>query len=228
MAQDFASVLDSLCDGSVDVSFIDHNQYLIAKDQHCVEVELTAIQFDSPTFAGQLLARTELGLETVAEMAGREFCRPGPLSVSGWAIPRLMLLAEGVDPDRDFNRVIDIGPHREVIGSLYRGECDVGATFVDAREASDIGAEVFDTISVVKASPAIPRHAIAYSTELTAADRELISSFMLELAESDGGLELLDQLFLGASGFERIDDAAYDGLRELIEAAGLTVYSHNP
>ena len=228
MAQEFPSMLDALCDGSVDVSFIDHSQYLIARDQQCVEVELTAIRFDSPTFAGQLLARTELGLETVAEMAGREFCRPGPLSVSGWFIPRLMLLSEGIDPDRDFSHMIDIGPNREVIDSLHRGECEVGATFKDARENSEIGAEVFDTVTVLDVSPDIPRHAIAYSVDLRAADRDRITRFMFELAEKEGGLELLNQLFLGASGFEPIDDAAYDGLRELIEAAGLTVYSHNP
>lgn len=214
------SVLDALCSGDAQVSFLDHWAYLKAADEGCAEAALVSIRFGLPTFSSQVVARKDSGIEDIADAAGKTFCRSDEASTSGWIVPRLLFLNAAIDPETSFTSIIDVGGHPQVIEALYLNQCQLGATFVDARAVAETGPDVYEQIVVVATTPDIPNPSIVFSPSLSSEDREAIVSAIMALRSDQ--MDLLENLFQ-VQGFDLIGDSDYDGLRDLIEAAGLTI-----
>ena len=76
------------------------------------------MRFGSPVYYGQIFVRTDSGITELADLAGKTFCRPDPLSTSGWIIPSITLKAAGVDPDTDLAQVVDAGSHDAAVAGV--------------------------------------------------------------------------------------------------------------
>ena len=61
--------------------------YVLAADKGCTEAELVSVRFGSPTYNGQIIVRADSGLNSIADLKGKAFCRADPLSTSSWIIP---------------------------------------------------------------------------------------------------------------------------------------------
>ena len=55
-----------------------------------------------PFYKGQFIANKASGIKTFADLKGKTFCFVDPNSTSGYIIPRIVLKANGIDPDKDF------------------------------------------------------------------------------------------------------------------------------
>lgn len=197
-ASDIDDLVENLCSGEADISYLSHIECLM-----------------------------ESIIEAVEDLVGRKFCRSDPASVSGWAVPRLMLIAHGIAPEADLRKIVHAGSHAEVVNGIYLGNWEAGAAWVDAREIGDAGPDIFEEVIVVEVSPSIPNHAIAFSPMISPEKREQIVSALKELARSDNGQALLSGLFQ-AEGLEVVDDTLYDGIRALLEEVGLSVEEAYP
>jgi len=49
-----------------------------------------------------------------------------PNSTSGYIVPRIVLAANGIDPDKDFKLPQKCGSHNNVGIAVYKGDCDAG------------------------------------------------------------------------------------------------------
>ena len=66
-----------------------------------------------------------------ADLKGKTFCFVDPNSTSGYIVPRIILKANGIDPDTDFKATQNAGSHQNVATAVYKGDCDAGVTFID-------------------------------------------------------------------------------------------------
>src|SRR5450756_1124847 len=46
-------------------------------------------------------------------------------------VPRIILKANGIDPDVDFKATQNAGSHNNVAIAVYKGDCDAGVTYID-------------------------------------------------------------------------------------------------
>jgi phosphonate transport system substrate-binding protein len=84
-------------------------------------------------------------------LVGKTFCGVDD-HTSGWIIPSVMLRANGVDPDTDME-VTFAGTHDAVAAAVYSGDCDAGATFVDARTTIEATSpDVMEVVGVFEVS----------------------------------------------------------------------------
>ena len=173
---------------------------------------------------GQVLLTTPSeGITSVADLAGTTFCRPDPLSTSGWIIPSITMRAEGIDPETDLAEIIDAGGHDAVVISVYNGDCEAGATFVDARtNVEEDFPDVMDKVIVIAESPPIPNDTISFNPSVPADVNSAIVDVFLNLTTTDEGLEILNTVY-SWSGVEVVDDTFYDGFRQQLEAAGVNI-----
>jgi phosphonate transport system substrate-binding protein len=220
-----AAAIEALCAGEAHMGALNTFSTVIAIQRECVEVELVAVRFGSPYYNGQMLAHVDAGVETIADFAGLTFCRDDEFSTSSWIIPSLELRAVGVDPDEDLAGVVDAGGHDLAIIGILEGQCDVGASYVDARgSVEDEYPDVMDLVEVVAISADIPNDGVQYAADFPQELRYQLNPALISVAASEAGAEALSSAY-SWDGLEEKDNSFYDPFLQVLEASGFDVNS---
>lgn len=220
---DFSAAVEAMCSGEAHMGALNTFNYVLAKEKGCAEVALVSVRYGSNFYSGQVVTRADSGIESIEDLEGKSFCRPDPTSTSGWIIPSIAMQAAGIDPDNDLTEIIDTGGHDGVIISVYNGDCDAGSSFVDARSnVEEEYPDVKDVVVVIAESPPIPNDTLSFSPDLDAEIRDQVVDAFLDLASTDEGLEILGTVY-SWSGLEKVEDSFYDGFRQQLDAAGVSI-----
>jgi phosphonate transport system substrate-binding protein len=225
VATEYAGVIEAMCSDppKAHMGSLATFAYVLAAERGCAEAELVSVRFGSPTYNGQLIVLADSGISSISDLSGKTFCRPDPLSTSGWIIPMLTLRAEGIDTDTDLAEVVDAGSHDAVVSAVYNGECDVGATFVDARSSiEEDNPDVMEKVSVIAVTEDIPNDGVQYVPSFPRELRDTINAALLKIAETEEGQEALDTAYNWA-GLELHDNTFYDPFRQVLDASGLDI-----
>jgi phosphonate transport system substrate-binding protein len=227
VATEYAGVIEAMCSDPVKANMgsLATFAYILAHERGCADAELVSVRFGSAVYNGQVIVRADSGIETLADLKGKTFCRPDALSTSGWIIPSIELKAAGVDPNTDLAQVVDAGSHDAVVAAVYNGECDAGSTYVDARTTiEDEHPDVMDVIKVISVSADIPNDGVQYVPSMTREMRDSINNALLKIADTDEGKAALDEAYSWA-GLQKVDDSFYDPFRQVLDAAGVNIES---
>ncbi len=220
---DYTGAVEAMCNGEAQMGALNTFNYVLANERGCADVAVASVRFGSTFYSGQIVTRADSGITSVADLAGKTFCRPDPTSTSGWVIPSIAMRAEGLDPENDLAQIVDAGGHDGVIIAVYNGDCDAGASFVDARSiVEEEFPDVKDQVVVITESAPIPNDNISFTPDVPAETRDAIVQVFLDLASTDEGLEVLNSVY-SWSGMEVVDDTFYDGFRQQLEAAGMSI-----
>jgi phosphonate transport system substrate-binding protein len=135
----------------------------------------------------------------------------------------LTMRAAGIDPDTDLAQVVDAGSHDAVAAAVYNGDCDVGATYVDARtRIEEDYPDVMDQTAVIALTADIPNDGVQYQSSFPRALRDQINAALLKIAETEEGQEALDTAYQWNALIE-VDDTFYDPFRQVLSASGLDI-----
>ncbi len=86
-------------------------------------------------FGGVLFARADRrDVHSVRDLKGKVFAAVDKGSFGGWQAGWRELLRQGIDPERDFARLIFAGTHDAVVLAVLRGEADAGTVRTDTLE----------------------------------------------------------------------------------------------
>ena len=225
VATEYAGVIEAMCSDPPEAHMgsLSTFAYVLAADRGCAEAELVSVRFDSPTYNGQIIVRADSGISSITDLAGKTFCRPDPLSASGWIIPRLTMRAAGLNPESDLAEIVDAGSHDAVVAAVYNGDCDGGATYVDARSTiEEDNPDVMDVVAVIEVSADIPNDGVQFVPSVPEELRTKIIDGLLIVADTEGGQEALETAYSWYE-LEKHDDTFYDPFRQVLQAAGMSV-----
>ena len=226
VATEYAGVIEAMCSDPVEAHMgsLATFAYVLAAERGCAEAALVSVRLGSPTYNGQIIVREDSGITELSQLAGKTFCRPDPLSTSGWIIPSLDLQAAGVNPDTDVE-VLDAGSHDAVVAAVYNGECDAGATYVDARgEIEDQHPDVKEVVAIIHTSVDIPNDGLQFAPSVPQEMRDQIVDAMVKILGTEEGQEAMESAYEW-TGVERHGDEFYDPFRQLLDAAGVDIES---
>jgi phosphonate transport system substrate-binding protein len=219
----FVGAIEAMCSGEAQGGALNTFSYVVASQRNCAKVALASVRFGSTTYAGQIIARADSGITSIADLKGHSFCRPDEFSTSGWIIPSITMKANGVDPATDLTEVIDAGGHPGVVRAVYNGDCDAGATFIDARtNVAEELPDVMDKVVVVTTTGDIPNDSIAFIPSLPQDTVDKITNAFLEMTTEEANMQMLKDLY-SWDGLEKVDDSFYDPFRQTLQAAGVDV-----
>jgi phosphonate transport system substrate-binding protein len=224
VATEYAGVIEAMCSDppKAHMASLATFSYVLAAEKGCAETELVSVRYGSPTYNGQLIVGAETGIAEVTDLAGKTFCRPDPLSTSGWIIPMLTMRAAGIDTDNDLE-VVDAGSHDAVVTAVYNGECAAGATYVDARSRiEDDHPDVMEKVNVIAVTADIPNDGVQYVPSMPRELRDALNSALLAIAATEAGAEALDTAYQW-NALEPHYDTFYDPFRQVLDASGLDV-----
>lgn len=177
-----------------------------------------------PFYKGQFIANVASGIKTYADLKGKKFCFVDPNSTSGYIVPRIILKANGIDPDKDLT-ITNAGSHDAVAVAVYKGDCDAGVTYIDVLTdaAANLQAKYPDITEKVKAfedTDKIPNDGVQYIKELDPKVQAVITEGLLFMASDPGGKAVLKALY-NINGYQKIDATFYDDFAKVLKAAGV-------
>jgi len=220
---DYAATREAMGDGRAHIGWLNTFNYVLAHEKYGVDVALVTVRYGETSYVGQINVNAEAGIESLADLEGAVMCWVDPNSTSGYLIPLIILKADGFDPDRDFAKTVMAGSHSSVITQVYNGQCDVGATYNDARDsiAGDFP-DVKDRVLILAYTPEIPNDCISFVADLPVDLRERIVGALLEIARTNEGRQTLEDLY-SISGLQEADDSFYDAFRADLSKAGMDI-----
>jgi phosphonate transport system substrate-binding protein len=224
VATEYAGVIEAMCSDptKAHMASLATFSYILANEKGCAEAALVSVRFGSPVYNGQIFVRADSGINSIEDLAGKTFCRPDPLSTSGWIIPSITLKAAGIDPDTDLAQIVDAGSHDASVAGVYNGDCDAGSSYVDARGTiEEEYPDVMDVIKVLEISADIPNDGVQFVTGFDAEMQTQIVDALLAIADTEAGVEALDIAYQWTA-LEKHDDNFYDPFRQVLDAAGVS------
>ncbi len=223
VATSYSAVIEAMGAGKAHVGTLATFAYLLANEKYGVDVALVSVRYGSPYYKGQIIVGADTGITKIEDLAGKTMCWVDAASTSGYIIPRIMLKAAGVDPDTDLAQQIEAGSHPNVVLAVYSGDCDAGATYIDARGTiEDENPDVNEKVVVIAESDEIPNDGLQFIKDFPADMREEIVNAFLEIMATEEGAEAMG----AAYGWDEVaekDDSFYDPFRATLEAAGVSV-----
>jgi phosphonate transport system substrate-binding protein len=222
---DFAAVREAMGAGQAQIGWLNTFNYVLANEKYGVDVGLVTQRFGLTYYTGQLIVRADSGITSLADLKGKVMCWVDPNSTSGYIIPRIMLAANGIDPDTDFANTVEAGSHNNVVTAVYNGDCDVGATYSDARSSiAEDFPDVNDVVIVLATTTEIPNDTVAFTKDFPADMREKIVNALVEISATAEGQAALENLY-SIEALVPADDSFFDAFRADLSKAGIDIES---
>ncbi|HEY4687916.1 MAG TPA: phosphate/phosphite/phosphonate ABC transporter substrate-binding protein [Anaerolineae bacterium] len=224
----FAASIEAMGAGKAQIGFLNTFSILLAQSKYDVEPALVALR----TYKGKLenfyqsqfIANKASGVTSIADLKGKTFCFGDPNSTSSNIMPRIVLKANGIDPDKDFKATQSVGSHDNVAIAVYKGDCDAGATFVDVRTDSapikENYPDILDKVDVFFLTDNIPNDGMQFIKDVDESIKDATVTGLLFIAEDTGGKAMLRNLY-SYRGFAEIEPTFYDEFRALLVQAGV-------
>jgi phosphonate transport system substrate-binding protein len=179
----------------------------------------------TPFYKGEFIANVKSGIKEFKDLKGKTFCFVDPNSTSGYIIPRIILKAKGIDPDKDFKGTNNAGSHPNVAVAVYNGDCDAGVSYIDilTDAASNLKAkypDITDKVKVFAVTDRIPSDGVQYVKTLDPKIQDAITEGLLSMATDKGGNAVLRSLYT-IDGFQKIQPTFYDAFAKVLKDAGV-------
>lgn len=220
VATDYTAAIEALCSGQAQMGSLATFAAITAADRDCAYPELVATRYGEPTYNGQLIAGVDTGITGYADLAGKTFCATDETSTSGYVIPSIYMRAAGLDPNEDVD-IIFAGSHDAAVIGVYNGQCDAGASYVDARDGvEDEFPDVKDKVAQIEISMDIPNDGVQFMKDFPEDMKQSIIDGLLAVMETEEGQEAMDIAYEW-DGLEVHDNTFYDTFRALLDSAGI-------
>lgn len=178
-----------------------------------------------PFYKGQFITKADSGIKTLADLKGKSFCFVDPNSASGSIIPRIIMKANGIDPDVDLKATIDAGSHPNVAVAVYNGDCDAGVTYVDVMTDASANLkekypDIAEKVIPFAVTERIPNDGVQVTKDLAPALKDAIVEGLMAMSKDPGGAAVLKSLY-SINGFTQIDSTFYDEFAGILKSAGV-------
>lgn len=223
VATSYTAVIEAMGTDKAHMGTLATFAYILAHEKYGVDCALVSVRYGSPYYNGEIIAGADTGITKLEDLKGKTMCWVDAVSTSGYIIPRIMVMAAGVDPDKDLAQQVEAGTHDGVVLAVYQGDCDAGACYIDARDKiEDDYPDVKEKTIVIAESPEIPNDGLQFIEDFPADKREKIVKALLEIMETEEGVEAMGKAY-GWEAITEKDDSFYDDFRAVLDASGIDV-----
>jgi phosphonate transport system substrate-binding protein len=223
VATSYTAVIEAMGTGKAHMGTLATFAYILAHEKYGVECALVSVRYGRAYYDGQVIAGADTGITKLEDLKGKTMCWVDATSTSGYIIPRVMLKAAGVDPDTDLAQQTEAGSHDSVALAVYNGDCDAGATYVDARDKFEADyPDIKEKTIVIAISPEIPNDGLQFIKDFPPEMKDKIVKAFLEIMATEEGIAAMGKAY----GWEEVaekDDSFYDDFRAVLDASGVDV-----
>ncbi|MCP5156178.1 MAG: phosphate/phosphite/phosphonate ABC transporter substrate-binding protein [Ectothiorhodospiraceae bacterium] len=225
MPTSYASVVEGLLGGFVDVAVLGPYSYIIANEKDpTIEVFATYakkpghLQEEGPGYRAALISKKGSKFTSVESLKGATIGLTDPGSTSGNLMPRVVFGGVlGTDIDKYFGRVAYTGSHELSTVAVAQGKVD--AAFVATHRFDNVvtkGEVKLEDFNVLWQSDPIPQDPFVYRNTLCPEIRAKIEETFLGLKDQENAKKFLANV--KSNTFVRMSSKDYDIIRTLKKA----------
>lgn len=229
IATDYTGVIEAMRAGKLDVAFFPPAAYVLAERKAGAKVILKSVFNGRAQYHGAIITRKGSGIKTLKDLKGKNVAFVDPASTSGAIYPRVMLMNAGINPEKDFKRLIYAGGHDAAVLAVLHGKVDAAATFANDPQGKDSAwsnalknpkeRELIVPIAITKP---IPSDNIAVRKDLDPTIANQIKQAFLTLSSTPEGRKRIREVYQ-VDGFVEGSPADYAPVREAFDKVGFTI-----
>jgi phosphonate transport system substrate-binding protein len=217
---DYAASVEALVNKKVDLAWFGGFTFVQANVRSGGKV-LPLVQREEDEKFKSVFITSEPGINSLADLKGKDVSFGSQSSTSGHLMPRSFLLAAGVDPDKDFKRVAFSGAHDATIAAVASGKVQAGALNISVWDKFVADKKV-DTskVRVFFTTPPYYDYNWTVHADMPAALREKITQACLALSRDTAeGKQILELQRATRFVPSKVDN--YKGIETAARSAGL-------
>ncbi|MGE5708075.1 MAG: phosphate/phosphite/phosphonate ABC transporter substrate-binding protein [Bacteroidota bacterium] len=225
VATDYSGVIEAMRSKKLDVAFLPPAAYVMARKQAGAKVILKSKFGKNALYYAAIITHKDSKIKNLKGLKGRTFAFVDPASTSGCIYPKVMLMNAGLNPDRDFSRLIFAGGHDATVLAVLNRQVDAGATYANNKGTDNAWYKLLKPadrakIRVLAYSRPIPSDNISVRGDLDPALEAKIKHFFLAFGETPKGRKTIKDIY-NVDGFDPASDQDYYPVREAFEKVGL-------
>lgn len=224
----YNALIEDFGTSKADIGAMNSFGYLRAHDKFGAIARLRVVRHGVDYYQGQIVVRTDSGINEVKDLHGKRFAFTDQFSTSGYMFPLKMLREENVELSSEVFAM----KHDKVIAMVYKGEVDGGASYYSAPDAEgnfrdarqsvknefpDVG----EKVKIIATTKKIVNDPFVFRKDLP---EEVIQKFISGLKyviATPRGQVIFTKLY-GVQGLVEATDSDYNELREMIKAINLS------
>lgn len=216
LATDYTGVIEAMRAGKIDVASFGPLSYVLASDKAGAEAFAKEYRKGAGSmYTGYIITRADSDINDIKDLKGHSFGFVDPASTGGNLIPRMNMLKNGVDPDKDLTETTYLGSHDQVALAVAHKRVDAGAVMNFNFEAFlDRGTVPANQFKIIHKSDPFPGSAWCYRKDLPEDLKQKVRDAMFSIS-LDTCPELKDFL-RKIEKYQPATDADWDSLRETV------------
>lgn len=216
LATDYTGVIEAMRAGKIDVASFGPLSYVLASDVAGAEAFAKEYRAGAGSmYTGYIITRSDSPIQNIRDLKGHTFGFVDPASTGGNLIPRMNMLKNGIDPEKDLAAGIYLGSHDQVALAVAHKRVDAGAVMNFNFEAFlDRGTVSGDEFKIIHKSDPFPGSAWCFRKDLDQETRDKVKAAMFSIT-SESCPELKDFL-RKIEKYQPAQDSDWDSLRETV------------
>lgn len=206
LGESYEHAIEELGKGRVLLSYQTPSTYIEARDRYGIEPLVVPLAKGEPYYQSAIVVRADSGIRSVTELRGKRFAFGDAKSTGSKAMPESMLKQAGVGL-QDLAGHSFVGSHDCVAKAVLEKKSDAGGLMLSIAEKY-----TGQGLKILATSSRIPQFPLCASAKLSTKEREQIAQALVDLKDP----KILGALGNHVTGFARIADSDYHGVREMI------------
>jgi ABC-type phosphate/phosphonate transport system substrate-binding protein len=228
-----AALVEALEQGNAHIVVLGPYAYEFAHQKGLVKAAFAVVENGASRYGAQFIAPRKQGFTSyfnplnetntvndpriaLPQLAGKKPCWSDETSSSGYVVPLGYLNSVGAAT----RPAAFVEGQPAVVRALYAGGiCEFGATYIDARKFPSLEDEIPDLLEQVvvlwRIPEIIPYQVLAFSSSLPASMRDLFSSLIPAILQTDAGRGAFKTVY-NIDAIEPANDASYNEFRKYV------------
>jgi phosphonate transport system substrate-binding protein len=222
MASDYRGTIEALKFKKAEIGHLGPKAYVEATNDNYANVE-PVVQVrqanGSLGYRSCLIVHADSDIFSPEDIGGKTFAFNDPNSTSGYLVPMTMFLDEmGINPKQHFSKLTFSGSHEASILAVTNKKVEVASTNLpDVQQLTREGKVPRGALRIIWVSKLIPNDPIVVRKDLPESLRQAIQASLASMKEQHPEAFAEGGAFIG--GFQKVDDAKYQVIRELNETS---------
>ena len=222
MASDYRGTIEALKFKKAEIGHLGPKSYVEATNDNYANVEpIVQIRHSNGSlgYRSCLIVHTDSDIFSPEDISGKTFAFNDPNSTSGYLVPMTMFLNEmGINPKQHFSKLTFSGSHEASILAVMNKKVEVASTNLpDVQQLTREGKVPRGALRIIWVSKLIPNDPIVVRKDLPGSLRQAIQDSLVAMPEKHPEVFATAGSIIG--GFQKVDDAKYQVIRELNETS---------
>jgi phosphonate transport system substrate-binding protein len=123
----YAAVVEGMCNNQADIAWYGASSYGEANAKCGVDLLAVDVKKGDSVYYSGIFTRKGAGINSLMDLKGKRVAFGSTSSTSSFNFPVAMLIAAGIDPVKDFTKVVIAGSHSASLAALAEGRVDAAA-----------------------------------------------------------------------------------------------------